>query len=240
MCANYRPVTRLDRLLTFFGVERENETADADAWPGSTVPFIRLKPDSDGLARGEQLAIDDAIWRVVPNFISVQTWARNTFNIRSEEMRRKRTFAPLWQADQRCILPAEWFYEPRYFGTVKEPGKSERWRIYQPGGVPFGIAGLYRMYVSEETGEVTYAVGMLTCNADGHPVMSQFHKPGDEKRMPVILDPADFMNWLAGSKDEAVALCRQWHGPMQALPDPVGRVRRQEPPAAEQVGFDDM
>jgi hypothetical protein len=30
---------------------------------------------------------------------------------------------------------------------------------------------------------------MLTINADQHPLMKRFHKPGEEKRMPLILEP---------------------------------------------------
>ena len=37
---------------------------------------------------------------------------------------------------------------------------------------------------------------MLTINADAHPLMKRFHKPGDEKRMVVILDEADYDAWL--------------------------------------------
>jgi hypothetical protein len=49
MCANY-PVTRLDRLLTFFGVEREpgvDETAP-EVWPLNLAPFICLAEDGSG------------------------------------------------------------------------------------------------------------------------------------------------------------------------------------------------
>ena len=37
---------------------------------------------------------------------------------------------------------------------------------------------------------------MLTVNADDHALMKRFHKPGEEKRMVVILDPADYDAWL--------------------------------------------
>jgi hypothetical protein len=32
---------------------------------------------------------------------------------------------------------------------------------------------------------------MPTLNADSHPLMKRFHKPGDEKRGIVILPPSD-------------------------------------------------
>ena len=38
---------------------------------------------------------------------------------------------------------------------------------------------------------------MLTVNADEHPIMRQFHKPGDEKRTPVIIAPELHDTWLS-------------------------------------------
>jgi putative SOS response-associated peptidase YedK len=37
---------------------------------------------------------------------------------------------------------------------------------------------------------------MLTINADAHELMRQFHKPVDEKRMVVILEPDQYAGWL--------------------------------------------
>jgi putative SOS response-associated peptidase YedK len=37
---------------------------------------------------------------------------------------------------------------------------------------------------------------MLTINADDHPLMKQFHKPQDEKRMVVILPEERYHDWL--------------------------------------------
>ena len=41
MCSNYQPVTRSDRLLTFFGVERARDEPPVDVWP------LGLAPSSD-------------------------------------------------------------------------------------------------------------------------------------------------------------------------------------------------
>jgi hypothetical protein len=38
---------------------------------------------------------------------------------------------------------------------------------------------------------------MLTVNADEHPVMRQFRKPGYEKRTPVIIAPELHSSWLS-------------------------------------------
>jgi hypothetical protein len=38
---------------------------------------------------------------------------------------------------------------------------------------------------------------MLTANADHHPLMRRFHKPGDEKRSVLIVPPAQYEEWLS-------------------------------------------
>lgn len=48
-------------------------------------------------------------------------------------------------------------------------------------------------------------------NADGHPVMRRY-KPDDEKRMVVILDRADYGEWLTCPVDQAPKFFKQWMG----------------------------
>ena len=51
---------------------------------------------------------------------------------------------------------------------------------------------------------------MLTINADAHPLMQQFHKPGEEKRMVVILAPQHYQDWLAAAPAESLDFLRPW------------------------------
>jgi hypothetical protein len=40
VCSNYRPVTRMDRVLTFFGIERERDEPTPPAiWPLGFAPY---------------------------------------------------------------------------------------------------------------------------------------------------------------------------------------------------------
>jgi putative SOS response-associated peptidase YedK len=62
---------------------------------------------------------------------------------------------------------------------------------------------------------------MLTVNADAHPVMQQFHKPGDEKRTPVVIAPALHAAWLGADVPQAAELMRWQHMPaLVACPAP--------------------
>ena len=53
-------------------------------------------------------------------------------------------------------------------------------------------------------GENLHSFTMLTINADQHPLMNQFHKPAEEKRMNVILPPDLFDDWLQAPPNESL------------------------------------
>lgn len=236
MCANYTPVTRADRLLQYFGVQRGRDEPDHDTFPMGLAPFIRLAPSDT--SPGEMTRfVDDGIFQFVPDFVTKLDWARKTYNARSETVDVKTTYRGAWAAGHRCIIPAEAFYEPNY---ENESGKSVRWRIRKANGEPMGIAGIYRTWTNKD-GEVVFAMSMLTVNADDHPFMRQFHAPEDEKRMVVILDPEEFEGWLTCSVAEAKGrYCKQWHGQLVGGPAPLparprsakttSRVKPKEPP----------
>jgi len=234
MCANYVPVTSLDRLLQYFGVVRDRDVPEHDLFPMGLAPFIRLA------AKGEEGGpvprfVGDAIFRFVPEFVQKVEWARRTYNARSETVDEKATFRKAWADGQRCIIPAEAFYEPNY-----ESGKSIRWRIKKASGEPMAIAGIYRTWNRPDC-EVVFAMAMLTVNADDHPFMRRFHAPGEEKRMVVILEPQDFEGWLTCTVEEAKArYCKQWSGQLVGEPAPLpgrgsgavraSKARPKEPP----------
>jgi putative SOS response-associated peptidase YedK len=100
------------------------------------------------------------------------------------------------------------FYEPSYAS-----GKAVRWKIQLASGDPFGIACLWDRWQDPATGEGVVSFSMLTVNADEHPVMRQFHKPGDEKRTPVIVAPHLHDEWLSADTTQAAALMTWAHMP---------------------------
>jgi putative SOS response-associated peptidase YedK len=111
-----------------------------------------------------------------------------------------------------------------------------RWRISRRDGQPLGIAGLWGWWRDPKTGEEVLSFTMLTVNADDHPLMNRFHRPGEEKRMVVILDEADYDPWLDCPVEQAWQFIKQYPADrMYAEPDPVERVPRRkadpEPPS---------
>jgi len=75
-------------------------------------------------------------------------------------------------------------------------------RIGNANGEPLGVAGLWSAWC-DPMGETLHSFTMLTINADQHPLMNQFHKPADEKRMIVILPPDRYDDWRKAPAKES-------------------------------------
>jgi len=227
MCSNYVAVTSIDRLLSFFGVTPTGDMdLPAEVYPLGLAPFIRLAEDGSGnkIVEGGQFGL-------LPVFAKEIAYGRRTYNARSETVATLASFRDAWKRGQRCIIPAELVYEPCW-----ETGKAVRWAIQQPGGVPMGIAGIYRRWRAPD-GVDRWTFAMLTVNADGHPVFKRMHRPEDEKRMVVILSEEDQDRWLGCSVSEAPAFFRQWTGPLEAFAAPKGGMPRPKPQPPQQNLF---
>lgn len=186
MCANYRPSTH-DQLRHHFGVAPPDSDYQGEAFPGSMAPLIRL-PRADAGAGDRACAL--AMFGMVPHWADTKL-ARQTYNARSETVAGKPAFRHAFKQRQFCIVPLASFYEPSY-----ETGKAERFEIAAAEGGPLGVAGIWEVRPAQQNGLALLSFSMLTINADGHALMQRFHKPGDEKRMLVILRPDQYDAWL--------------------------------------------
>lgn len=218
MCSNYRPVTRADRLLAFFGVERGVDDIPVDVFPTGLAPFIR-RVDTGTSPDGRVLS--EGAFGLLPFFAKEVAYGRRTYNARSETVAELPSYKHAWRRGHRCVIPAEFIYEPNY-----ETGKAVRWRIGKHGDVPMGVAGIYTLWRHPEDGREMFSFSMLTVNADDHPLMKRFHKPGEEKRMVVILRPEEYDDWLACPVADASRFFEQWQGELVAAPDPLMRAPR--------------
>lgn len=223
VCSNYIAVTRADRLLSFFGVTRERDDPPVDTWPTGMAPFIRAaEPGS-----GNRPIVEDGIFGLLPAFAKELVYGRKTYNARSETVHQLPSFRESWRNGWRCIVPAEAVYEPYY---VAADGKPERWAIFRPGAVPMGIAGIYRKWRHPDGREV-FTFAMLTVNADDHPFYSRFQKPGEEKRMPIILHEDEYDEWLSRGVQDAAVFFKQYDGPLEGVASPLPA----RPPSAGSV-----
>ena len=199
MCSNYRPVTRSDLLLRHFNIIRPENALPIDCYPGNLAPFIRRGDDSTPAGR----ELVDGRFGLIPHWAKDLAMGKRMYNARSETVAEKPSFRDAWRRGQRCIVPAEQIYEPCY-----ETGKSIWWRIGLRGWTPFGIAGVWAWCLDPASGKEILSFTMLTVNADEHPMMKRFHKPGEEKRMVVILDESNYDYWLDCTVDQAWSMIK--------------------------------
>jgi putative SOS response-associated peptidase YedK len=203
MCSHYQAVKKREQYLKAFGVYPPDEEGVFDVWPGYRAPFIRRPREAD--------AGDDAVppkesrlgqFGLLPHWAKDDKFGRRTFNARSETAATLPSFRDAWRQSHRCIIPADAFYEPDW-----RSGKAIATRISRADGEPMAIAGLWSWWKSPK-GEEVLSFSMLTINADQHALMRNFHKPGEEKRMVVILPAAAQDDWLCAPADKAMDFMR--------------------------------
>ena len=205
MCSHYESLIDRGLYRSYFGVEPPQDAGKHDVWPLYAASFIRRPREADAGdgAVPEREALPGH-FGLIPHWASDPNIGRRTYNARSETVASKPSFRDAWRAGQRCIIPAAAFYEPDW-----RSGKAVPTRITQLDGQPLGIAGLWSRWKSPQ-GEVLYSYTMLTLNAEHHPLMQQFHKPTDEKRMVVILPESAYSDWLAASAEQAMDFIRPY------------------------------
>ena len=196
MCTHYDAIKERPRFYEEFGVEPPPEEGKLDMWPGYLGPFIRKHPHADvgdeAVPAAEAL---NGLFGLVPHWANDTKIVRSTYNCRSETAAQKPSFRDAYKKGQRCIIPADAFYEPDW-----RSGKAIATRIERVDGKPLGIAGLWSSWMNPKNGWV-HSFTMLTLNADAHPLMNHFHKPTDEKRMVAILPPERYQEWLSAESD---------------------------------------
>ncbi len=177
-----------------------------DMFPGYQGAFIRAARDAAAYER--ELVVGQ--WGLIPWFAKERKLKFPTCNARSEELSEKASYKHPWARGQRCIIPADSFFEPCW-----ETGKHMPWQFHQAHGEPWGLAGLWNTWTDKETGELVESYTMLTINADAHPLMSRMHRP-DPKRpsnmqdkrsvVPIALEDVD--TWLTAPLEQAAGLVR--------------------------------
>lgn len=202
MCSHYEAAT-LKAMIEAYGVAPQ-DSLGADLWPGYTGPFLRwptTDPYDDAAPELEALT---GTFGLLPAWAKDDKLARRTYNARSETVASKPSYRTAWRKARHCIIPAAAIYEPDW-----RTGRAVPTRISRRDGQPLSIAGLWERWHSP-AGEVVHSYTMLTINADDHPLMNHFHRPGAEKRMVVILPEAQIEDWLTASADESAAFLRQY------------------------------
>lgn len=199
MCTNYTPTRRNRWLEEQFGVSLPEQAWSPETWPGLLAPLV-LVDRVHGVSRCVL-----ARFGLIPAWARDATFGRHTYNARSETAASKPSFRQAWRERRYALATMDHFFEPRW-DDAAHGGKSVRWRIARADGQPFAAASLWERWTDPASGEIVTSFSMLTVNADEHPLMNRFHRPGEEKRMLVIVPMAQYAEWLQASPATAARM----------------------------------
>jgi putative SOS response-associated peptidase YedK len=206
MCVNFRPPLpeQLDAVLGVLVDIYKDWDWPTETWKDYLAPIVRAGGDGQ-----RELCL--ASYGMVPRrHIPPGVKVFDTMNARAESIGEKRSFSPAWRKTQLCAVPMTCFYEPNY-----ESGRAQRYGIGMHDESVFFVAGLWREW-KETDGKLHTSFTQITINADEHPLMRRFHKPGDEKRSLVVVPPDELDSWLTCTAPE---LARSFlrHYPAEAM-----------------------
>lgn len=121
-------------------------------------------------------------WGLIPSWTKDAKTQSLLFNARSETAADKPSFRTAMR-HRRCLVPASGFYEWRRMGMAKMP-----YFIRPRDGSTMAFAGLTETWLGSDGSEIDTGA-ILTTSANR--LMAMLHD-----RMPVILDPKDWDEWL--------------------------------------------
>ena len=133
-------------------------------------------------------------WGLIPHWSKDGKSKYATFNTRIETVSEKPTYRSAWRKSQRCLIPAQGFFEWRKEGDRKQP-----YFIRAKTGDPLVFAGVWDRWKGDDKAILSCAI--VTKPADA--AIKKIHQ-----RMPLIVGQAVASEWLAVSPDEAMDLAR--------------------------------
>jgi putative SOS response-associated peptidase YedK len=181
MCGRFAFYSPHEAVVRLFGLP--DDTPDIEPVyniaPTTYVPFVRESPDVAATRRHAML-----YWGLVPWWAKEKSIGARMINARSETLREKPAFREAYQR-RRGLVPADGYFEWMKLGARdKQP-----YFIRPASGAPFALAALWERWRDPTSGEPLESFALVTTDA-GRSV-AHVHD-----RMPVIIPPAAFAEWL--------------------------------------------
>ncbi len=145
-------------------------------------------------------------WGLIPHWAKDPTIGNRMINARAETVPEKPAFRDAFRL-RRCLVPADGFYE-----WARTPRGKQPHYLRMTDGRPFAMAGLWDRWHAPD-GPIESCTIITTGPND---LVRPLHD-----RMPVILAPEDYEQWLdpEGNTAELAALLRPYPaGAMRAYP----------------------
>lgn len=141
---------------------------------------------------GESPELESMHWGLVPSWSRDMALAARLINARADTVDEKRSFRDAFRW-RRCLVPASGFYEWRREGGDRTP----HYFSASDETAPLVFAGLWELWTRSGHGVYSFTIITTEANATVAPV---------HDRMPVILPPADWDEWLDPDNHHVPAL----------------------------------
>ena len=180
MCGRFVRYSDTEVLADYFGAEAAELLLEPayNIAPSSLIPAVRKGDNGRELVKFK--------WGLLPSWSKTESGGYKLINARADSINTKPFFRMTFQK-QRCLIPANGFYEWHAHETGKQP-----FFIHLLNSEIFAFAGLWECWESAE-GDKIQTCAIITTEPNA--VMARIHN-----RMPVILDPSEYDNWLDTSQ----------------------------------------
>jgi putative SOS response-associated peptidase YedK len=200
MCGRYI-LAQQAKTESAFGVKRLRwrDSPSYNVAPAREVPVIRISQADDG---GEREGVMMR-WGLIPPFLKGEAPKFPTMNARIETMETAPAFRDAWKKGQRCVVPAEGFYEWQMIPDAPR----QPWFVGLANNEVMPFAALWdRSVKADRTVVESFTIITLPAND----FMAKIDN--GNLRMPAILHMEDVETWLTGTPDEARATLVQFPG----------------------------
>jgi putative SOS response-associated peptidase YedK len=178
MCGRYRLSRRKQLVEEYFGTDPGDDEWSPRYNIAPSQPVVTIRQD----ARKPVRTLSTMRWGLVPSWAKDPSIGYKTINARAEIVSTTTSFREPFKS-QRCLVPADGFYEWKRDGKIKQPYCFEL-----NEGELFAFAGLWDGWKSP-LGELIESCTILTTTPNS--LLADVHD-----RMPVILSPDNYDLWL--------------------------------------------
>jgi putative SOS response-associated peptidase YedK len=186
MCGRYIRTTPIEQFAQLFQAEGHPECWPSyNIAPSSQVLVARNTPEG-----GRELTA--LKWGLVPAWSDEPKTEYRTINARAETVAQKPAFRSAFR-HRRCLIAADGLYE----WHPQPDGHKQPYFIYLKGHAPFAFAGIWEHW--ERDGKILDSCSIIVTDANS--LMQPIHE-----RMPVILPPEHYDDWMDSSVTEPETL----------------------------------
>jgi putative SOS response-associated peptidase YedK len=185
MCGRFT-LTAVSSLQTRFELRGDVPEVSPSYNIAPTQEIAAVASDSEGGRRLRMLH-----WGLVPRWSKDPEIGSRMINARSETVAEKNSFKSAFRK-RRCLILADGFYE--WQRNQSGSGPKQPYYLRLSTGGPFAFAGLWEHWEGESR-EINSATIITT---EANDLMQKIHH-----RMPVILQPEHYGDWLDTSVEES-------------------------------------